>query len=179
MKSLSSKSSLSRRRKIIIAGVILLLIGASVGAYFYNKQIQDEATKKEQESSDSSHSSKEDIINSKNSSNSSEGLPKNSSSTTSEQVPTSSSLSVNIASTSQTGGMVKASAQTSGSGTCVFLYQPADSGKPVTREINVTNNNCSLAISQNEFAYLGNWKLTVTYYSGGGKVEASQNVTIN
>lgn len=181
MKSLSSKRSFSRRRKIIITTVVLLLISAGVGAYYYTQQKQDEALKKERESSKTSSTAKEDVINDpKTSSSSSEGLPKNSTTVTSEQVPTSSNLSVSITSVSQADGMVSATAKTNGAGTCVFLYSVGDKDKPVTRQVDIQNNSCSTSISQNDFSYIKSpWTLRVTYYNGNNKAEASQNVKIN
>lgn len=181
MKSLSSKRSFSRRRKIIIAVVVLLLISAGVGAYFYNKKRQDEALKKEQESSKTTSASEKDSVKkSKASSSSSETLPKNSTTTTSEQIPTSSSLSVSISSVSQVDGMITATAKTNGSGSCVFMYSVGDKDKPVTRQVDIQNNSCSTSISQNEFSYTGSpWVLKITYYNGNNKAEASQSVKIN
>lgn len=174
MKSLSSKKSSSRRRKIIIFVVILALIGVGVGAYYYPKIYKQEPTGGQQAAETDNSVKKEDT-----SETPSEGLPDNSSSVTSDQVEASPSLSVSIADASQSSGMVRASAKTSGSGTCVFLYEPSDGGKPVSKSTVVNGNACSFSASQNEFAYLGQWKLTVTYYNSGKKAEASQNVTIN
>lgn len=174
MKSLSSKKSSSRRRKIIIFVVVLALIGVGVGAYYYPKIYKQEPAEEQQTAETDNSVKKEDTNEAP-----SEGLPDNSSSVTSDQVEANPSLSVDIADTSQSSGMVRASAKTSGSGTCVFLYEPGDGGKPVSKSTVVSGNVCSFSASQNEFAYLGQWKLTVTYYNGGKKAEASQNVTIN
>jgi len=184
MKALSSARKTSRRRKIIITVVIaLILAGAGIYAvYALNKKSEDKnaadptnhsAKHKTADDADSQDKS------ASNANSSGSGLPDNSDSKTSEQVPANTALSVSITSASQSGGMVKADAQTNGGGTCVFLYQPADGGKPVTRQVAVNNNSCAVSISQNEFAYLGQWKLTVTYYENNGKAEVSQNVTIN
>jgi len=176
MKMNPNRKTSSRRKKIILCLSILLIL-AVAGSVAYlmvqNKKDQQEHLKAEQPG----ESSKQDIID--NTSKPSEGLPDDSTSTTSDQVPTDSALSVSITSTTQSSGTVRASAQTSGAGTCVFIYQPSDGGKPVTREVAVTNNTCSVEISQNEFAYLGQWKLTTTYYKDGSKTEVSKDVTIN
>lgn len=174
MKSLSSKKSSSRRRKIIIFVVILALIGVGVGAYYYPKIYNQESTEGQQVD-ETDNSAKKDDTNK----TPSEGLPDNSSSVTSDQVETNSEMSVDIISASQSNGMVRAAASTSGSGSCVFLYSPEDGGKPVSKTVSVSGSTCNFSTSQNEFTYLGQWKLTVTYYNGGKKAEASQNVTIN
>jgi hypothetical protein len=106
-------------------------------------------------------------------------LPNNSNDTTSGAVPTNAALTVKVLSSNQSGGLIKSTAQTSDTGTCVFLYAPADGGRPVTREVASAGNLCSVSISQNEFTYLGTWKLTVTYYREGAKAEVSQDVSIN
>lgn len=185
MKSISSHKS-SKRRRILILIILLVLVGLGVGAFYVQKQDQetaerqgiverdrrgaktDKSAKKDAMAQDKDHTTHPNI-----------GLPSDSTSTTSNQIPVSSDLSVDITSTSQSSGVVNASATTSGDGTCVFQYSAGDKDKPVTRQVAVSARNCSTSISQNEFSYLGQWKLTVTYYSGGNKAEASQDVTIN
>lgn len=183
MKKLSSKKSLSKRRKLIILLALIVLVGAGIGMYYYTKYSQEQAEKqavidRDRKAALTDKSAKKDSLD-ETKKTSSAGLPDNSTNLTSDQVPTSSSLSVNIASSSQANGFVKATANTNGSGTCVFSYRPADDGMPVTRQVEASGNTCSVNISQNEFTYLGTWTLKVTYYSNGTKAEASQNVTIN
>lgn len=177
MKLNSNRKTSSRRKVVIIVAVAILVILVAAASVIY-LMAQSEKEKQERlKAEQPGHSSKQDIID--NTSEPSEGLPDDSTSTTPDQVPTDSALSVSITSTTQSSGMVRASAQTNGAGTCVFLYQPSDGGKPVTKEVVVANNTCSIEISQNEFAYLGQWKLTTTYYKDGSKTEASKDVTIN
>lgn len=180
MKSLSTKKSLSKRRKLIILAVILGLVVAGVGGYYYVRYSQDQAEKqkvleRDRKAAETSNSSKKDIMNNKESS--SEGLPGNSASTTSDQVPTSSALSVTITSFSQSNGYVTANAKTSGDGTCVFSYTK-DGDKPATQQVSAKSGQCTSSIPSVEAPY-GQGKLTVTYYSGGNKAEVSQNVSIN
>lgn len=183
MKSLSSRSSYSTKRKVTIAAVIvvvLLSIASGLYLYFAGQQNADKNKTDSTNTSAKKDAASQDEDNKSSSSNNGDsGLPEDSTAITSEQVPVSQNLSVSLTNASQSAGLISATAQTSGSGTCVFLYQPADQGKPVTRQVNVENDTCSVSISQNEFAYLGQWKLTVTYYSNNAKAEASQNVTIN
>lgn len=183
MKKLSSKKSLSKRRKLIILLALIVLVGAGIGAYYYVKYNQEQAEKQAVIDRDSKaaltdKSAKKDSLD-ETKKTSSSGLPNNSTEMTSDEVATGTALSVAIVSASQANGYVKATANTNGSGTCVFSYRPADDGMPVTRQVEVVGNKCSINISQNEFAYLGSWTLKVTYYSNGTKAEASQNVTIN
>lgn len=183
MKAITKRTSLFKRHKVLIV-LCCLIIAITVGAYFLvqyrsnqlKKQAAVEANKKNAETD---KSSKKDILNKESDSiESTDGLPENSTSTTSDNVATNPNLSVTIVSTSQTGGNVAVTAQTNGAGSCVFNYEPADGGKPVSRQVNVSHNSCSVSISQNEFTYLGQWKLTATYYSGGKKAETSQYVKI-
>lgn len=179
MMTISSKKGSTKRRKklvVIIAATILLLAAGVIAYIFMQQQAEQERLRTTQPSG----SAKNDIINSgKDSTTSNAGLPEDTTTTTSEQVPTSDSLSVSISSTSQSDGLVRASAKTNGSGMCVFLYKPADGGKPVTRQVEITDSTCSFEASQNEFSYLGKWTLTVTYYSDNNKAEATQDVTIH
>ncbi len=110
--------------------------------------------------------------------NSSAGLPEKSNSSTTDEVPSDPQLSVSIVTTDQANGLVTASANTSqATGTCVFLYStPQD--KPVTRQVGVNDSHCSVSIPQNEFSYIGQWTLKVTYYSDGKKTEVEKSVTI-
>lgn len=183
MKRLSSKKSLSKRRKLIILLVLMVLVGAGVGTYYYAKYNQEQAEKQEVIDRDrkaalTDKSAKKDSLD-KTRTTSSAGLPDNSSSLTSDQVPTGSAQSVSIASASQVDGFVKATANTNGGGTCVFSFRPADGSMPVTRQVAVSGNTCSVNISKYDFSYLGVWTLKVTYYNNGTKAEASQDVTVS
>lgn len=183
MKTLSSKKSSLRRRKIIIFTVIIALIGVGAGAYYVVKSNQDaqekqKALDRDRKASKTNGSAKKDeMAKDKTSNSSGSGLPENSTSTTSDQVPTNPALSVSITSTSQANGMVNASAKTSGDGTCVFLYTK-EGDKPASRQVPASSGSCSSSIPAVEVPY-GSVKLTVTYYNGGKKAEATQNVTIN
>lgn len=106
------------------------------------------------------------------------GLPDNSKSITSDQVKDSNELVVNIDSVTQTNGIVSATATVNNSGSCVFLFQPNDGGKPVTKETGVIDGVCSVSISENSFAYIGKWNLKVTLYYGDKKAEITKDVEI-
>lgn len=177
MKFNSKAKKSSKKRTVLLLSLLaaVLVVGVAVALYI---QSQNNNNQNKQQPSESS---KQDLIDKDKDGVSvpSEGLPANTTDTTSEDIPIDNSLSVEISSVSQTGGMVNAVAAVTSNGTCVFLFQPADGGKPVTQQVNVANKKCSTKISQNEFSYLGNWKLTVTYYNNGNRAEAIKNVTIN
>lgn len=182
MKALSSKKSFSRRRKIIIFVVLFALIGVGVGAYYVTQENQkaaeaDKALDRDRKAAETDKSAKKDAMSKDKNASSSEGLPENSANITSDEVQTSSELSVEILSTSQSGGYVNASAKTSGDGTCVFSYTK-DGDKPASKQVAATSGKCSSSLPEPEVPY-GSVKLTVTFYKDGKKAEVSQNVTIN
>lgn len=177
MKLTSSKKRLSRsQRFILIAVTSTVVVAASVGMYLFIRRSNEDALKKSQPST----SAKEDVLNNPDTKTPSvnENLPSDSTSTTEDKVLTDPDLSVSVTDFSQSNGSVSTNAKTSGSGVCVFLFQPSDDGKPVTRQSDVNNSNCSIDIPESEFSYLGDWKLTVTYYKDQKKTETSRNVTI-
>lgn len=182
MKSLSSKRSLFRRRKIIIFVVLLSLIGVGVSAYYVTQANQkaaeaEKARDRDRKAAESDKSAKKDALSKDKDASSSEGLPENSANITSDEVQTSSELSVEILSTSQSGGYVNASAKTSGDGTCVFSYTK-DGHKPASKQVSATSGKCTSSLPEVEVPY-DSVKLTVTFYKDGKKAEVSQNVTIN
>lgn len=105
-------------------------------------------------------------------------LPAKSQYKSSEDIPVSDKLSVSIESVVQSNGFVHAKVKTSNSGVCVLSFIPNDRGKPVTKEVVVNNNICTADIHENEFSYIGQWGLSVVFYSEKYKAEASKNVTI-
>jgi len=173
----SSKKSMRGNKKLYLALLLILLlaVGGSLFAYAHHKSSPASSLRTDT----TNHSPKQDVIDKSSSQPGTNGLPTDSTSKTTDQIPTNSALTVSISSFSQSNGMVQASAQTSGDGTCVFLYAPADGGKPVTLQATVSSNTCSASASQNEFVYLGQWKLTVTFYSNNSKAQATQDVTIH
>lgn len=97
---------------------------------------------------------------------------------TSEQIPVSTAATVTIASFSQEDGVVRASAQVSGEGTCVFQYT-TDGDKPVVQEAAVSAKSCSSERPEVEFSKIGTWSLKVTYYVNNERAEAVRDVTIH
>lgn len=100
--------------------------------------------------------------------------------TTSDQVPTSTTATVQITSFNQADGRIKASAETSGDsgGKCVFSFTTPDD-KPVVKEATSVNNKCEVSIPEVEFSKIGTWNLNVTYYVNDKKIEVNKNVTVN
>lgn len=183
MKALSSRKKSSKRHKLIFFAILVSLISGSVGAYYIYKTNQKSADNQTTTEIGQTAESGDDteaagVDKDQKTQDADGGLPDNSATTTTDQVETSSALSVKITSTSQSNGIVFAKATTNGTGTCEFLYKPGDGGKPVSKTVSVSAKSCSFSASQNEFNYIGKWTLKVTYYSGGKKVEAVKNVTI-
>lgn len=172
MKTIKHKSSSKKRQIIIVIFITVIAISIlAFGMFWYNKYNTDidnhKIIRSQNQNSDKTPTQQTG------------GLPNNTTTTTPSQVPTSTELSISITKVLQSNGIIQASAQTNGDGTCVFLFHPGDKGKPVTHQVETTSNVCSVDISQDEFSYLGQWSLNVTYYNGGNKTEASQDVTIN
>ena len=157
---------------IIIASVVAVLVLGFIAYTLIASRMNENNTN----STDSTDASTVDV--NKATDAPSEGLPTDQTQT-SDQVPTNDDLTVSIESVSQSDGMVQASAKTSASGTCTFVYKPADGGKPVTRQVGVTGQACAASVSEAEFTYIGQWSLTVTFYNNGEKAEVQKNVSIN
>lgn len=178
MKTKTRKSLFRKRRNILIfIATVIAIVGLLICSILsYNQYIKNQNKTTTNTSGGTQSQNQND---NKVPTQPTGGLPDNTTTTTPSKVPTSADLSVSITSISQSDGIVRANAKTSSDGTCVFLFQPGDNGKPVTRQVEITDNACSVNISQDEFVYLGQWSLSVTYYNGGNKAEASQDVTIH
>lgn len=103
---------------------------------------------------------------------------------TTENVPTSSNTSLGELTAKQSGGSITASATIhnpgSGSGSCVFTFEN-DNDKPVVRQTAPTSGGSicdSGNIPEQEFTYLGQWKLTLRYYSNNTQAVATTDITI-
>lgn len=179
MKTISSRHS-SKKRLILIGIIVAIMLSiAGVGVYLYISQNSTDTGKDKSGRADEiKKNTPEKSSGKNNSTSSSNGLPNDSTEKTTDQVPTDSSLSVTITSTSQSNGQVKASAQTSADGTCVFQYT-TDGDKPVVSQVEASNSSCSTSIPEVQFAKLGAWQLKVTLYSNSKKAETTTNVTIN
>jgi hypothetical protein len=168
--------------KIITSAIIMIALLGSV-FIFLNRQAskvdQDNAAQKSKDEAQTNSAKSTDANGSSDKSNSSI------SSKTSEQVPDSSTVTVNIDRSSQADGLVSSIAvinNTSESGSCVFIYSTPDA-KPVSREAKSTlidtKNTCSIGIPEVEFNKLGLWNLTVYFYLNDQKSETTKDVTIN
>lgn len=163
------------KKPLIIAVAVVIIIGATAGAGFY-KINQDTAQKRDAQTSNKQRAD-EVKRDAKNNSNK-EGLPSNSESKTSDQVPTSTTSSISITSTSQSSGKVEATAQASDEGICVFQYT-TEGDRPVTIQSTTNSKTCTSSVPEVQFSKLGTWKLTVTLYVNDEKAEATRDVTIN
>jgi len=161
-------------KKIIVLCIVLIGIIAAGFIIYSFSNYHDAAPQT------SNQQRAEDIKNSvpeKDSDTNSSGLPVNNDGT-SDNVPVDETMSVSISSFSQSNGLVKASAATSVTGTCVFQYTTPDD-KPVVDQQPSINNACSSSISEVSFSKLGSWQLKVTLYSDGKKIEDTKDVSIN
>lgn len=168
---ISRHNKSSNPRKVLLWVIIIAALAVLV--WF----VQDKIWNKSAVQTETPTTSKEKVMDSPTDSTPNTNLPQNSDTTTTEAVPTGDDISITIDSLGQSNGVVAAKATATQDGTCVFTFSTPND-KPVTRQVDTANKICSVSISQNEFSYLGQWQLVVTFYKDGKKSEAKQNVTI-
>ncbi len=98
--------------------------------------------------------------------------------TTSEEVPVSSTGSIQISTLNQQDGFINALAETRNIQVdeCIYIFT-SDGARPVTRE---TKDSCDgVSIPQVEFDKVGVYKLVVTAYGEGKKISATKEIVIN
>lgn len=162
----------------ILLSIILILIVGLVVVLVANKKGSQKAQQAEQKTKDEAQtdSSKDFDKNNNAPSDASAASQKK------EQVPDAKNSSIKIDSFSQSTNEVIASASINSndnSGYCIFSYT-SEGGRPVVSDrIVLSGNTCNFSEPSSNFDYLGSWKLNVTYYVNGTKMEASQNVTIS
>lgn len=96
------------------------------------------------------------------------------------EIPISEELSIRIESLTQQGdGTVSYRAASTGSksGTCSATFTHK-LGKPVIRNSNTSDGTCSATVPAMEFDALGEWTLTLRYYSNNAQAVASQTVMV-
>lgn len=167
----SQKKHTSKFIIFSLAGIVLVAL-ALYGVWRY-KQAQIETQQQAINQSGRAEEVKQDAPTVTENSNTSQqqGL-------TSEQIPVSTAATVTITSFSQENGVVRASAQVSGEGTCVFQYT-TEGDKPVVQEVAVSAKSCSSERPEVEFSKIGTWSLKVTYYTNNERTEAVRDVTIH
>ena len=174
------KSPPSKKRPLKILSVVIvvaLILALLVGLLIIrrNNAMKREADLKSQ-SEAQTNSAKKDTENSIEATANSDGRDPS----TTDQVPVSTSLSVQISDVKQVDHMVSASAMVLGGseGTCVFTYTNPDD-KPVVQQVASTNSGCKSSVSDVQFSKLGAWNLNVTFYANNSRGEANQSVEIN
>lgn len=177
MKTISSRQS-SKKRLVLLGVVLISLVSfICVGLYFsYDTKNSTTGANTDKDTSGRADEIKRNAP--KRSTASSGGLSNDTTNKTTDQVPTDSTLSVTINSTTQSNGQVQATAKTSTNGTCVFQYT-TEGDKPVISEVEATNYLCSTSIPEVQFAKIGTWQLKVTLYNNGKKAEVTTDVTVN
>lgn len=167
----------SRRTSLLVSAVIMLAVIIATGFYMLNS---DNRTSPLNRDAEQVSTSKTKVANNPESNYRDGKAPSNESVSTNDEVATSDTLKISITSHSQSNGIIKSSAQITGSkaGKCVFTYT-TDGDRPVVRETNLSNGICGIEIPEVEFTKLGSWNLKVTFYALNSKAEVNQNVTIN
>lgn len=171
---LGSSATSSHRKRWLTAGALIVIVAGSVAGFMYLRPNDSKAKDEAQTSS-----AKKDLDD-KTDDNEDAGLPDDSTNLTTDQVPSSPTTSVTITNVSQSDGSVNASASATGAteGTCVFTFSHSEE-RPVTRQVTTTNGSCSTAIPAVEFSRLGQWDVSVLFYSNGVKTEGNSSVTIS
>jgi hypothetical protein len=110
-------------------------------------------------------------------------LPDNQTVPSSDKVPDKTGVSVSIARLEQTGNDVIVEGNVTGAsdGSCVAEFTtPQDN--PVNGEAKLTENNTKcgpITLPAADFAFLGEWSVKLTVYTGGGKAESqAKTITI-
>lgn len=158
---------LSGKKKWVLVGVVALLL--AVGGYWLYQQGQ-QSTQPATSNPEAGSSSKA-------------SLPDNQTPATSDQIPAKQGVTVTIARVEQSGGNVVIEGDVTGAadGKCVAEFTtPQDN--PVIGEANLTQNNTKcgpVTLPSTDFAYLGDWSVKLTVYTGGGKAESpAKTITI-
>lgn len=169
-----TKISSVKKRWLLLAGILIITLALAVIYWF----VLRDKTPVDQNTTDPTIQSAKDST--ENSPGDKESIKVDGSDATSEQVPESTSISVDSIDFNQSSGFVNSSAIVSGSsqeGTCVFSFTTTD-GRPVVKE-SKGSSTCSVKISEVEFDKIGEWDLSVTFYSQNSKAAASRKVMIN
>lgn len=175
MNRIASRKMVSK--KIIVLTTLAILLLGLTAAYLYNRNTHSD-TQKSKSTSGIADEIKRKAPEKNTSSKHSDDLPDDATSKTTDDIPVDPTLSIIISSTSQSEGQVKATAEASTSGTCVFQYE-TEGDKPVVVQSETSGNICSSSVPEVQFAKIGSWQLKLTFYSGGKKIEAIKDVTIN
>lgn len=172
----STPHKTTKKLPYVLVGVLVVLVLAS-GIYWF--MIRKDSTNSEDRNANDPtvQSAKELDADNSDPKATNNSTPSN---TTADDVPVSTDLAVTEVNANQADGFVNASAQISGGsqeGTCVFSFETTD-GRPVVKQ-SAGTTNCSIRIAEVEFDKLGEWNLTVTFYSQNTKASAGRKVTIN
>jgi len=183
MKIQSPKKSWKKRT--IIASSVLLVVVSGLTAFAYYTESwpfehsSDGSTKpspKEQAKID-----KETAIKDKEKTQASS--PNVDASQSTDQVPISTTAAVEIVDLHQSNGSVVYSATISNSGssgTCSAVFSNnANAAQPVTRTIASSGSSCGpVSIPEVEFSAIGQWTLTLRYYTGDAQAVATKTIEV-
>ncbi|HSE61262.1 MAG TPA: hypothetical protein VLA88_03120 [Candidatus Saccharimonadales bacterium] len=160
---------LSTKTKWLLALLGVVLIGA--GGYVWYQQSQPKAPVRAPDASTQGGSDKT-------------SLPDHQTVPSSDKVPDKKDATVTIVRLEQKGNEVIIEGDVTGAAdgaTCVAEFTtPMDN--PVNGEAKLVDNNTKcgpITLPAADFAYLGNWSVTLTVYTGGGKaVSSAKTITI-
>jgi len=173
----------TKKRTIIIAvSAIILLVGVFFAAAYLLKlgPFQTVVDPNSQRQETESESTKNDNPITKNESTADVNQGKDSS-----QVPVSTSLVATITDLNQEENTIKFSANITNAknqGTCVVTFSN-ENDRPIVKEFDAAQKDnsalCVSTFSALEFSYLGEWDVSLRYYSGSEQAVAQGKITIN
>jgi len=184
MKSITYKNKNNTKKKVfLICGLILLITTAGLIYYvFQSSNSSNPSTPGASNNSSNEDSSQNDDVKGIEQP---ETLPDNSQTITPEDVPVNTSASAQITRLEQINSTVHFSAKITGTtemGRCVVAFSTPND-RPVTKEFNATKSSsdyvCAVDTSALEFSYLGQWNVTLRYYSADKQVTATGEITIS
>lgn len=170
-----NKKSKKTNKAVYAVVVVVLVVAALFAGYFAYAHYQSIQSSEQNSSTDSDAVDIDGKSNANNTDNDDVD-----SSLTNEEVPVSDTVSINITKLTSTADEVTYSASVNGaqSGKCSATFTNSI-GKPVVKVSDAKNGICSGTYGTSEFDALGQWKLTVHFYTNNTQATASGDVDVN
>lgn len=181
----NKKSSNIKRIVSVLAIIVVLLLAYGLYSYaagkwpFFRKD-QLDASKIDSTQKTTNQSPRNDNPTQKN-----DDTPQVNPGKTTDQIPVSKDTTATITQLEQMGDQVKFNASianTSSAGTCVVTFSTPND-RPVSKQFTASlqgnNATCGpLSIPASEFSFLGQWSVTLRYYTGNEQAVAESSVVI-
>ena len=165
----------NKRRYILLALVLLVLLSGGLFALNRRNNRTTDVEKQQQE-----QRKNDELSTNKPTEKEQDATKTPSDAKDIDKLPPAAALSIAISSFSQENGAVSVASTITGSeaeGQCVFSFT-TEGGKPVIRQTQSNNKQCSAAIPEVEFDKLGLWNLEATFRMDNTKSIATKQVEI-